>query len=43
MNFFKSCLDIFISDIKKDPISNLWVPMIASIVTNTILYLWLWK
>ena len=42
MNFFKSCLDVVVSDIKKDHMHNLWVPMLASIVTNTILYLWLW-
>lgn len=42
MNFFKSCLDVVVSDIKKDPMHNLWVPMTASIVTNTILYLWIW-
>ena len=43
MNWLKAFFDMAFHDIKKDPIANLWVPMKASVVTNVLLYLWLWS
>lgn len=39
MSWLKAFFDMAFHDIKKDPIANLWVPMIASVVTSVLLYL----